>query len=162
MQDTSPQVHDEQTVIDVLLDGLRISDPTLNDKCLAAIVSIGERIVSHLLAAANDRSTRAPHHARLVAAAELVRDSPVIDARAGELILEAMFDALRVHNEKLNAKAIAAIGCMPSGFVNCLITEAVCKHKSRGHCARLLRAADEVDGRPKKFSAIRTVVSSDA
>jgi hypothetical protein len=148
MQHTNPpRLDGALIVIDALIDGLRIDDQKLNGKCLAALRSVGGRVVPHLRAAAYDRATRASHRRRLLNAAEMIEGFPASDTQAGKHIVDFLLDALRVQNAKLNDKAVAAFGCLPGEVVDHLITEAVCVYKKTGYCARLLTAADKVDGK---------------
>lgn len=142
------QIDGALVVIDALIDGLRIDDQELNGKCLAALRSVGGRAVPRLRAVVHDRATRASHRRRLIGAIAAIDDFLAIDAQAGKHIVDFLLEALRVHNVKLNDKAVAAFGCLPGEPVNRLIMEAVCNRKKTGYCARLLRAVDKVGGRP--------------
>ena len=139
---------DQITVFDALIDGLRISNQKLNDKCLAALRSIGKRVVPNLQAAAADQATQDPHRRRLLVAIEMIENGLHFDGRVGFHVIEALFESLRVHNSELNCKAIQAIKCLPAGLINRLITEAVCNYKKPGFCVRLLSAAEQLDGSP--------------
>ena len=141
---TPSKANDAVTVIDALIDGLRISDRSLNDKCLAALRSVGGRVVPLLQAVANDQSTRTPHRRRLINAIELIKCSDTVDVCISVHVTAALFEALRVHNKRLNSKAMAAIQRFPGGLVNHLITEAVCNRKKTGYCVRLLAAAEQL------------------
>ena len=136
------------TVIHALIDGLRISDQNLNDKCLTALRSVGGRVVPFLRAVVNEQSTKAPHRRRLINAIELIKRGDAIDACVSVHVVAALFEALRVHNKRLNSKAMAAIQRFPGSLVNRLITEAVCNRNKTGYCVRLLAAAEQLGTPP--------------
>lgn len=138
-----------QIVLDVLLEGLRITNRNLNEMCRLALLSIGGRAVFRLQAAANDLRTRATHRQRLKEILERIENSPEMDAGVGQHIMNALLDSLRIKNKRLNDKAIAAFGSLHGSSIGTLITQAILNHKrAAGYCARLLKAADAVDGPP--------------
>ena len=139
---------DAVTVIHALIDGLRISDQNLNDKCLTALRSVGGRVVPFLRAVANEQSTKVPHRRRLINAIELIKRADAIDACVSVHVVAALFEALRVHNKRLNSKAMAAIQHFPGSLVNHLIAEAVCNRKKTGYCVRLLAVAEQLGTPP--------------
>jgi hypothetical protein len=61
-----------EIILDALIDGLRLSDLTLNDKCVVALRAIGPCIIPTLTAAANEAASSA-HRRRIVDAIELHR-----------------------------------------------------------------------------------------
>ena len=135
-------------VIYTLIDGLRITDQKLNDKCLAALNSIGGRTKSRMRVVL-DQAKPDSHRQRLADAIELIGDCQPVNTKAATYIVDALFDALRVYNVRLNEKAVEALSCLPGELANELIAEAFRQHKKNGYCSRLLRAADKVEGRPE-------------
>lgn len=136
-------------VIDVLVEGLRISEKTLNEKCRRALLCFGGRAALRVQAVSIDPNTSAAHRRRLEEVLGVISDSEQISTGAGTSLQDALLDALRVTNKRLNEKAIAAFAALPWRTIDMLIAEAVSNHeKAAGYCARLLKAAGVVDGSP--------------
>ena len=127
-------------IVDTLIDGLRLSDLTLTDKCVRALRAVGPRVIPTLSAAANEAAGSA-HRRRIIDAIELIEDLGQLEENAGSLIWKALLDALRVHNEQLNAKAIDALSCLPIEAMFELISEATYERRRSGYSARLTQAA---------------------
>jgi hypothetical protein len=145
----APSTTDAKMVVDALIDGLRLSRPTLNDQCSRALHALGGQVIPILLNVANDHSTRPAHRRRLQATIGTIEDSQPIDAQAGLLIMAALLEFLRIDNPQLNGKAMSAIATLPLGLVNCLIGEAACNRKQPGYCVRLLQAAGQFGVAPQ-------------
>ena len=140
MTTQTEQMNDASIIVDALIDGLRLSDLTLTDKCLLALRAIGPRVIPTLSAAANEVAGSA-HRRRIVDAIELIEDLGQLDEHAGGHIWRALLDALRVHNKRLNAKAIDALSCLPVEAMFELISEATAERHRGGYSARLTQAA---------------------
>ena len=137
------QKSDAETVLDALIDGLRVTDIQLNERCELALQAIGQRALPSLTAATNT-ATRPAHRRRLLAAIELIEDSDAQPSDATQCIWRALLDALRVSDDQLNAKAVAAIGrCHPSAVFE-LISLATYHRRNKGYSQRLQVAAMRV------------------
>ena len=140
MTTQTEQMNGAGFIVDALIDGLRLSDLTLNDKCVRALRAIGPRVIPTLSDAANEAANSA-HRRRIVDAIELIEDLGQLEEHAGKHIWRALLDALRVHNERLNAKAIEALSCLPVEAMFELISEATYERRRSGYSARLTQAA---------------------
>jgi len=129
-----------EIIVDALIDGLRLSDLALNDKCVLALRATGPRILPVLSVAAND-ATSAAHRRRIIDAIEQIEDMGQLDEHIGKCVWRALLDALRVHNEQLNGKAIEAFSCFPVNAAYDLTWEATYERRRKGYAARLTQAA---------------------
>jgi|GEM_PF-4576932 hypothetical protein len=102
--------------------------------------AIGPSIIPTLTAAANEAAGSA-HRRRIVDAIELIEDMGQLEEHAGKHIWRALLDALRVNNERLNAKAIDAFSCLPVEAMFELMSEALYERRRTGYSARLTQAA---------------------
>lgn len=116
MTTPTEQLHtnDAGTVLDALIDGLRVTDARLNEHCELALQAIGPQVIPALTAATNS-VTQPAHRRRLLAAIELVEDAGASSPQVGGYVWRALLDALRVKEVELNAKAIRAFCCLPAG-----------------------------------------------
>ncbi|MEQ8788442.1 MAG: hypothetical protein RIC55_19180 [Pirellulaceae bacterium] len=136
-----------ELIVAALVEGLRVAATQLNWKCGQALCVLGERIFPYLASVIEDQGTSEPQRRRLrILMAEMSTARPT-DENRGVLVTEAMLEAIRVGESKLNAMAVAAISRFP-GVVDRLIVEAACKRKQADYCVRLLHAAGEAGQRP--------------
>lgn len=77
-QRVSQQNHGPQIVVDALVDGLRISNKGLNEKCKRALISIGRRAAQHLRRAVSTQRMGPNHRRRTEEVIELIDDSKEI------------------------------------------------------------------------------------
>ena len=149
IQTNAQQPGDPTVVIDALIDGLRISKKELNEKCKLALLSLGGRVAFQVQAVAYDPVTQSAHRRRLEELLKVITDTERIAAGAVTHLIEALLYALRVDDRRLNERAIAAFGALPVGLIDTLIAAAIgSQTSSPSYCARLLKAADVVDGIP--------------
>jgi hypothetical protein len=165
IQTNSQQPGDPTVVIDALIEGLRNSKKTLNEKCKRALLSLGRRAVPGMQAAANDPDTSTAHRRRVEQVLGMISDSEDMAAKASMYVANALLDALRVDNMQLNEKAIAAFAVLPWRTIDLLIATAIDSDRSSPrYCARLLKAADAVDEIPNvmlRIDLIRMMSSTD-
>lgn len=149
IQTNAQQPGDPTVVIDALIDGLRISKKDLNEKCKLALLSLGGRAAFRVQVVAYDPVTQSAHRRRLEDVLKVITGRERIAAGAVTHLMEALLYALRVEDKQLNERAIAAFGALPVRLIDILISEAVLHQwKAASYCARLLKAADVVDGIP--------------
>jgi len=134
------QVKGTEIILDTLIDGLRVSDLILNEKCVLALQAIGPRVIPTLSAAANKAASSA-HRRRILDATELIEDMGQLEEPVGRHVWKALLDALRVNNKRLNDKAIEAFSCLPVEAVFELISEATFERRRKGYSERLTLAA---------------------
>jgi hypothetical protein len=145
----SQRISQNTVVVDALIEGLRISTKTLNQKCKLALLFFGRRAGLRLRAVADDPDTSAAHRRRLEEVLVERERSSVINVGARRCLLDALLESLRVTNKRLNKKAIAAFGTQPPSSFGVLVEEATLNQdEDVGYCGRLLRAANEVDRIP--------------
>jgi hypothetical protein len=159
------RISQNTAVVDVLIEGLRISKKTLNEKCKLALLFFGPRSALRLRAVADNPRTSAAHRRRLEDVL-MERERPdVIDVGARRCLLDALLESLRVTNKRLNKKAIAAFGTQPPSSLGILIEEAVLNQEEAvGYCARLLRAADvaaRIPNTMQRFELLCLMASGD-
>lgn len=140
--------HGGFVVAQALIDGLRITDVQLNQKCRQALRSIGSCVIPWLVASVNDQSIGETHRQRLLATLDGIDESEGMNSRVGAHALEALLAALRVSNTVLNRKAGEALAFVGPDIIDRLISEAVANYGKRGYCLRLLRAAEQTGQRP--------------
>lgn len=136
-------LHNAETVLNALIDGLRVNDRQLNEHCELALRAIGQRVIPALTVAAN-AATKSAHRRRLLAAIELVEDSDAQPSDIGRCVWRALSEGLRVSDDHLNAKAIAAFGCFPPNAVFELLSQATYARHRKGYSQRLQVAAMRV------------------
>ena len=137
--------------IDVLIDGLRVSDRRHNEFSSAAIRELGPLLLPGLRSTASEPKIGKAHKRRLDAAilsAETAAIDPI--ATSPNLVIDAIMDALRVNDKNLHQKALRAIQLsFPPRFIGRIITTASINGANRDYCARLLFAAELLDGIPE-------------
>ena len=152
MSSPTTVTNDAEIVLDALIDGLRITDRLLNEACGRALHALGPRVTTALSTAAQD-ARRPSHRRRIIAIIEMIEDLGQLDAHVGNCVWKALIQALRVHNEQLNDKAIEAFSCLPPEAVFELLTEATYRRNSPGFSARLRRAASALGLRRRTYTA---------
>lgn len=135
-------------VMEAVIDGLRVADKRLNDKCNLALRAVGDRVIPWLAGVANDESTGSGHRLRLLAAIDQIEVYRGTNGKVGALVLAALLAGLRVSNAELNRKVTNALPYLGSDIVNRLITETIVNRNKTGYCLRLLKAAEQTGQRP--------------
>lgn len=131
-----------------MIDGLQLTDLQLKEKCLAAIIAWGPKIVPKLLEVADKPTTGRLLQQELLHAKDLIgRRLCTSGINAADLIVEAILEALRPDFEHLNEKALAAANWLPVSLFERLINMATKNQIQPKYCARLLRAADQLVSR---------------
>ena len=148
MDSVTPSIEVDDVLLAVLIVGLQITDQQLNEKCLAAIVAWGPKIVPKLLEVADKPTTgRLLRRDLLHAKDQIGRRLCTSGVSAAALIVEAILEALRPDFENLNEKALAAAHWLPVSLFDRLINMATKNQNQPKYCARLLRAADQLVSR---------------
>lgn len=130
-----------------LIDGLRIKDKSLNEKCSSALLATGKGAVPYLTRAADDRRTKAAHRQRLCATIARIEKNEQPDKGEVECLMEALRDGLRVFNVRVNTLATDALRHLGEDSVDHLIARAIIVWKRPGYCERPLLAAEQI-GKP--------------
>lgn len=135
-------------LIEILIEGLLTNHRSLNSRCKSALLAFGGGIAPFLRAIASDPKIDAVHRRRLQKVEKLLA-SPEEASTIVASLEYALLGALRVTNERLNKRAIAAFAILPWCPIDSLIAEAVKNHrKASSYSVRLLQAAAACDKIP--------------
>ncbi len=129
--------------VDALIDGLRISDVSLTDKCMKGLCAVGPRVVP-VLAAALQAANTAPHRRRIADAIDLIEDTGQSECQTARPVFLALLDCLRISDEPLNAKATEAISMLPAPMVQGVMEKATLHRRKKGYSQRLKIAASRL------------------
>jgi hypothetical protein len=153
--DKKPALTTDQThctaadaIIDALLEGLRLADRSLNDKCTAALADIGKPAFPALMRILEHGQNREPHRNRLLAVARRISNGTRSGVGVAQNIVVALLDAVRSDNPLLVEKVRAAFRVLHPQIANRLILEAVCCRNKVRYCLRLLDLVGELDHEP--------------
>lgn len=132
------------TIIDALIDGIRVADAKVRDRSSQALRAIGIRVLPRLSEVVDKRSTTPRQRSQL---RELIERFPAFEnpaANISQLIANALIESLRTRDARLTNKVMAALRELPPTIVSPLIFAAAAQRKSRGYCLKLLRAVREL------------------
>lgn len=146
MFDSHRQTTGVFTIVEALIDALRLRDEPLHRACSDALVVIGHRAVPRLQEVAADPQASLLQRDRVLVVMQRIQASGELGADAGKLILRALLHCLRVSNQRLNQKASQALVQTGPGVTDYLLHEAVRHRDQPGYCVRLLQAAAAAGG----------------
>ena len=133
-----------ELILAALVDGLRIKNRQLNEKCCHALASMGRDAIKHIRTVENDRATQPLYRQRLSAVAALIENTNACDLPRASTVQAALIEAIRVYNPTLNRKALTAIRTFPCQIAEKLVKHAFLHQKQFGSCTRLLSAVEQL------------------
>jgi len=145
------------TIIEALVDGLRIHDEQLNKKAFLAMILIGPDLIPALEGKAREKKTRPEHRERLVQTARWIETNGKQSGNEGQAVINYLVDALRVSHTKLNANAADALCNLPVEVVDELVPVAFLNRKKTGYCVRLLRVVERIGQIPAAEDHLRLI-----
>ena len=133
-----------ELILAALVDGLRIKNRQLNEKCCHALASMGRDAIKHIRTVENDRATQPLYRQRLSAVAALIENTNACDLPRASTVQAALIEAIQVNNPTLNRKALTAIRTFPPAIVDEIVLHAQMHLKNSGSCTRLLSAVEQL------------------
>ena len=147
-------------IVDALIDGFRITDPQLHDRCRPALCAIGGRVLPRLNEVAEDPSTTAWHRSRLRKIIDRIPPQEGLAANVAQLITKALVDGLRPLDDRLHDKVMTALRQLSPSIATNLLAAAAGKQVAPEHCCRLLRAVEQLGHPPSGSDQIIVMLLS--
>lgn len=126
------------TIVDLLIDGLRIDDVRLNQLCQRAMQSFGRGCDELLEVLVQGPQLADVHRDNMQAAIRWIRNrrQPSHDSQPD--VVRAIVETFRIDDERINEKSLATVQLLPSQFVDALTNAASSPILRPEHCLRLL------------------------
>jgi hypothetical protein len=135
-------------IIDALLEGLRLADRSLNEKCFAALGDIGRPAIPAVMRILEYGRNLGPHRNRLLGVIRHIQTGMQSAAGVSQSVLCALLDAVRSDDPRLYNKLRVAFHYLHPEVTNRLILEAFCCRGTVRHRMRLLELVGELDHQP--------------
>lgn len=146
--DPTPTLPDEwgRDVLDLLIQGLRVEDERLIERCLRALRSFARPHVEYLEQYFRLSPMSQMQRSHLQTVIDQLRNGRPTTRHPGDDVIDAMLDVFRVDDPTLNELAFRVAASFPPVIVDRLLQEARGRNVMPDHCQRLLTAVERNGG----------------